>query len=479
VAAIAAVLASLSPGPLLAAQSALKGPYVTALSDSDATVRFELETSAPATVEVLATSGGPGDASTAHPTRFEDRNSSAMHAVRITGLQPATRYAYAVRAGGAVLAEGHFATAPGPTSNAPVTFLVYGDNRTDDVAHAAVVRAMAAVPSDFLVNTGDMVADGASAPNWQTFFDIERALLRERSLFTAIGNHELYDDNAGTNFARYFGFPDESGAGRPYGTVRFGSVRFFFLNGEDQWGGGDERAWLDRALARADSEPGLVWRFAVVHQGPWSAGPHGPNKALDAAGIPALLAAHKIDLVFSGHDHLYERGDAGILKYIVSGGGGAPLYQVLHPTAMSRKVESTHHFVTVSVHDDALQIVTQRSDGSLVERCGFAKGAPWDCDAPVAAMATVTAVDADAAVAPTAPTNSPPPSRSMCDLAGRGAGAARGSALDGRGVRVGAFASLAFLGAWARRRQAKRGARRARPMRRATRPAGEAPRDEG
>jgi acid phosphatase type 7 len=472
VAAIAATLATLVPGPLLAAQSALKGPYVTALSDSDATVRFELATSAPATVEVLAVSGS-GDASTAHPTRVDDHDSSAMHAVRITGLQPATRYAYAVRVGGAVLGEGHFATAPEPTSTAPVTFLLYGDNRTDDVAHAAVVRAMAAVPSDFLVNTGDMVQDGSSAPSWQTFFDIERALLRERPLFTAIGNHELYDDTAGTNFARYFGFPDESGAAHPYGTVRFGSVRLFFLNGEDRWGGGDERAWLERALARADSEPGLVWRFAVLHHGPWSAGPHGPNEALDAAGIPALLAAHKIDLVFSGHDHMYERGDSGVLKYIVSGGGGAPLYQPLHPTAMSRKLESTRHFVAVTVHDDALQLVTERPDGSLVERCGFAKGAPWDCDAPVAAMASVASAASDAASTPvpSAPASAPssPSSRSTCDLSGHVGGGAQGSGLDGRGVRAGAFASLALLGTWASRRRARRGAR----------PAGRAPGDEG
>jgi hypothetical protein len=438
-----------SASALHAAQSALKGPYVTALSDSDATVRFELETSAPATVELVSQgNAGPGDAAPARPIRFESHEPSAMHVVHVSGLQPATRYAYAVRAAGALLAEGHFATAPLPAANAPVTFLVYGDDRTDDAAHATVVRAMSSVPADFLVNTGDMVQDGGSAPNWQTFFDIERSLLRERPLFSAVGNHELYDDTAGANFARYFGFTDESGA-HPYGTERFGSVRLFFLNGDDRWGGGDERAWLERALARSDGEPGVVWRFAVLHHGPWSAGPHGPNTALDAAGIPELLAAHKIDRVFSGHDHIYERGDAGVLKYIISGGGGAPLYRDVHPTAATRKVEATHHFVQVSVHDSALQIEAWRTDGSMLERCGFAKGGPWDCDAPAG-----PAVSATAPAGPVVPVPAPAPGRgSACAVSAPGRA---GSASGGEGAAAAFARLLAGVGVvWAARRAGK------------------------
>ena len=252
-------------GPLLAAQSALKGPYVTALSDSEATVRFELATAGPATIELAPEPGATRDAAAPPPVRFESREAVAMHRVQVTGLLPATAYGLVVRANGAAIADGRFVTAPRPDAGAPLTFLVYGDDRTDDAAHASVVRAMTAAASDFLVNTGDMVADGASAANWQTFFDIEKPLLHERALFPAIGNHELYDDAAGTNFARYFGFPDETGVMRPYGTVRFGGARFFFLNGMDDWASGAERQWLERALSAADREAGLVWRFAVVH----------------------------------------------------------------------------------------------------------------------------------------------------------------------------------------------------------------------
>jgi hypothetical protein len=86
--AAAATLAFTSP--LHAAQSAQKGPYVTALSDRDATVRFELQTAAPATIEVTAQASA--DASTIGPSRYESREVSAFHRVLVTGLEPATPY---------------------------------------------------------------------------------------------------------------------------------------------------------------------------------------------------------------------------------------------------------------------------------------------------------------------------------------------------------------------------------------------------
>ena len=123
-----------------------------------------------------------------------------MHVVRIDGLLPATRYTYSLTvAEHPAGAKGSFTTAPLADSKAPFSFLVYGDNRTDDTAHAAIVRAMLDMPSDFIVNTGDLVQDGASEANWQSFFDIEAPLIRDRNVFACVGNHEL-TEAAGTTF---------------------------------------------------------------------------------------------------------------------------------------------------------------------------------------------------------------------------------------------------------------------------------------
>ncbi len=444
----AAVVGALSwPVAARAGDPPINGPYMTGLSDTGVTVRFELERPAAATVEVVREADAEAKPQPTIPRSvFESRVVSNLHVVGVSGLEPATRYSYVVRAEHVAVAEGRFTTGPRPVSGTTMTFLVYGDDRTDDDAHAAVVRAMMQVPSLFLVQTGDMVADGGSAKDWQRFFDIERPLLRERPLFAAIGNHELFDDAAGGNFARYLGFSDAAGATRPYGTVRVGNARFFFLNGMHGWDSGEERHWLERELGRADGESGLVWRFAVVHQGPWSAGPHGPNVQLVEARVPELLASHKVDLLFAGHDHLYERGDAGLLKYLISGGGGAPLYRDWHPTATTRKVEAAHHFIEVSTTADAVRIVARRSDGSVLDRCGFLQGGPWDCDshdrARPAGDASAAAGGDESSVPPAGPKA---PDRNAQASEMRCLCNAPGSVAGRRGVSVAAIVTLIGL----------------------------------
>jgi hypothetical protein len=406
----------------------VKGPYLTGLSDTHVDVRFELDSPGRGTVAITREAAGEGrggEGGSPEALEFSDRKLDAFHVVSASGLAPATRYSYVVRVGGVTLGTGHFSTGPTPDGGAPITFLVYGDDRTDPSAHQLVVRAMATTPSDVLVNTGDLVEDGASALDWQSFFDAESSLLRDRAVFVAIGNHELYDDAAGANFAHYFGLAGATagtGGAQPYGSVRLGGVRFFFLNGMHDWDSGDERQWLEHELAGADAEPGLGWRVVVVHHGPWSAGPHGGNSKLLDAHVPELLAAHKVDLILSGHDHIYERGDAGPLKYIISGGGGAPLYRVAGPTATTRKAEATYHFVEIRASTDALRVVAHRLDGSVIETCGVLKQRPWDCDpVPGPAAARVTEAAGTTPRGPGTPSaggTSPSVSRCGCEVPG-------------------------------------------------------------
>jgi len=411
---------TLQSAALAAAPRIVKGPYVTAVSDTTADVRLELDAPSAVTLQVVR------ERAPATLRKVVDGASRTLHGVHLTGLDAGKPYIVGVSLGptqGPIVGEVDLKTSPRPEDGGSTHFIVYGDDRSDPDTHAGVARLMGQIPSDFLVNTGDIVADGASSSDWQSFFDVEAPLLREHPIFLCIGNHELYDDEAGANFARYFGFAGPGGAPRPYGTERMGDVRFFFLNGMHDWSSGEERDWLEHELSRADAEPGLVWRMVVVHHGPWSSGPHGPNKRLLDAHIPELLAAHKVDLVLSGHDHIYERGDAGGTKYLISGGGGAPVYKLGPPTPTTRKAESSYHFIEVTTTTTDLRIITHRAEGSIIERCGFAKDKPWDCDtAPPAPR------PAAAATQPPAGGAAPPKSTSRCSVGAAGASGPRGLA---------------------------------------------------
>jgi MYXO-CTERM domain-containing protein len=340
-------------------------------------VKVELLAPDPVSVEVTGPDGVAKKAQIAEARRFQS--------VRIDGLSSSTSYAYRVLAGAGAVAsdEGRFTTAPADAR--AFKFIVYGDSRSDPAAHAAVVRAILATPSDFLVHTGDMVARGDEEDDWKSFFDVENPLLRDRCAFASIGNHELLGDNGSgaAAFLRYFASPDEGGKDRPklYGSVRWGNTRFFLLNAMDDWSG-EARAWLKDELDRAANEPGLAHRFAVLHQGPHSAGPHGGNERLHKNGVMPILKEGKVDLILAGHDHTYERGTGDGIKYVVSGGAGAPLYPRKTKDSETAVFESVHHFVEVTVDGDKVDLVVKRASGSILEKCGFVGAAAWNCDKP-------------------------------------------------------------------------------------------------
>jgi phosphodiesterase/alkaline phosphatase D-like protein len=129
------------------------------------------------------------DELTLHPPNGAARSSPSLHIEKttLTGLQPNTRYEYDV--GSPDVAKGSFKTAPSDAQ--PFRFVVFGDTRTRHDVHRRVVNALVAhgIP-DFIVHTGDLVADGNDSSMWPVFFDIERTLLRQTAFFPSLGKHE-------------------------------------------------------------------------------------------------------------------------------------------------------------------------------------------------------------------------------------------------------------------------------------------------
>lgn len=370
-----------------------RGPILQSLGKNAVTIKVDLLTPEPVTVEVVGPDG--------KTTTFEDSDSKRFHAVRVTNLAPATAYRYRVLAGASKTSsdEGQFSTAP--ADSRPFKVIVYGDSRSDPEAHAAVVRAINGTLSDFLLHTGDMVAIGAEDDDWRGFFAAENGLLRNRCVFASVGNHELAGERGvgADTFLKYFATADENGKDVPklHGSFRWSNARFFLLNAMDSWTG-EEKAWFADELEKAKNEPDLVHRVAVLHHGPFSSGPHGGNRRLHENSILNLMKDGKIDMVIAGHDHAYERGAGDGIKYVVSGGAGAPLYPKAKQAPQTSMYESVHHFVELSFDGDKVAITARRASGSIIEKCGFQAHGPWDCDKPAAAPAAPASSSASAEV---------------------------------------------------------------------------------
>ena len=59
--------------------------------------------------------------------------------------------------------------------------------------------------------TGDMVDDGAKAEQWQQFFDIEAAQMRDNVYYPAVGNHDRQGrGRTADTYRAFFSVPDKA-----------------------------------------------------------------------------------------------------------------------------------------------------------------------------------------------------------------------------------------------------------------------------
>lgn len=251
------------------------------------------------------------------------------HEVRLTGLQPDTRYYYAV---GSELRSHYagpdywFRTPPPAGAPVPVRFLVLGDPGYPNPRQIAVRDAALAWLAeharpnrpqlDFLLTTGDNAYTSGSNEQFQTgFFEPYAPLLRNVPVWPAYGNH----DARRRAFFKLFSLPagGESG-GLPSGTEHYyafdhGPLHVVMLDTQtsDIEPGSPMLDWLQRDLA-ATTQP---WRVVVFHHPPYTHGSHDSDDPGDSDGrmlrirqylLPRLDAAG-VDLVLSGHSHMYER----------------------------------------------------------------------------------------------------------------------------------------------------------------------------
>ncbi len=361
-----ALAVTASPASALAEGGVRKGPWLMAPRLGGVTVMLERDRPGPARVRVweVAPAGAPQPGAIV----VNDAAAVAIHELRVSGLTPGARYRYEVTGPGLTPTGGTFNAMP--DAFAPFRFVLYGDSRGGHAAHAAVMRGIAREGADFVVHTGDLVGNGRVEEQWQRFFDIEREALRNAAWVPVVGNHELQGANreAIENFRRYVHSEEDSPRPELDYTLRYGNVRLVLANAFDNWTSAPMRAWLEDQLTRMRAEGPDDFVIVVLHWGMHSSGNHGENRALRAAGVADVFRRHGVDLVVAGHDHIYERGEERGLRYIVTGGSGAPLYDRTTSHPYTQVFARQHHYVRVDVEREQLTLTALRVDGSVLDR---------------------------------------------------------------------------------------------------------------
>jgi hypothetical protein len=253
-----------------------------------------------------------------------------IHSITARRLEPDTRYYYSV---GDI--SGYkdpdpeydwFRTMPAEGSSKPARIWVIGDSGQPGETSLAVRDAMLnwveknpRKDSDYIdlwLALGDIAYRSGTNEQFQAaLFDTYPDILRNKSLWPVYGNH----DARRWTYFKLFTLPEHGEAGGvPSGTenyyaIDYANIHLVVLDSQDSSLSPDSEMlkWLKSDLARNTSQ----WLIVAFHHPPYTKGSHNSDSREDSRGrmvkarqnVLPILEAAAVDLVLSGHSHMYER----------------------------------------------------------------------------------------------------------------------------------------------------------------------------
>ncbi len=228
----------------------------------------------------------------------------------------------------------------------PFSFAILGDSRDGEKVYLRLMKEILERKPDFIVHLGDMVSKPREK-EWRQFFEISKSV--NLPFFPAAGNHDVGATARGEEmYRKKFILP----AGKPYYVFRAGGGLFILLDSEkgrgrimdDQW------RWLDQILSTSNDAFKMVFlhRPLFLPMDSFKQGRAMDKYPSDRDQLHQLFVKAKVNVVFAGDDHRYDRREKDGILYLISGGGGAPL----HPF---KERGGYFHYVWISVQADRME----------------------------------------------------------------------------------------------------------------------------
>jgi predicted phosphodiesterase len=248
-----------------------------------------------------------------------------------------------------------------PNKPGSLKFAVIGDSGQPGGGQTAIAKQMtdwrARYPYEFVIMTGDNLYGRERPRDYEKKFSIPYKPLIDAGVkfYASLGNH---DDDGQTQYklfnmngSKYYSFKPKNG------------VRFFAL--DSNYVDARQLEWLGKELSASGSD----WKIAFFHHPLYSSGEkHGSNTALREQVEP-LLVKHGVDVVFTGHEHFYERlkPQKGI-TYFISGNAAKLRKGNIGESAMTAKgFDQGYAFMLVEIAGDEMHFQTLDADGKTVD----------------------------------------------------------------------------------------------------------------
>lgn len=208
----------------------------------------------------------------------------------------------------------------GVTPSSKTRFAVVGDFGTGGSDEVAIAAGMLDVHRksalDLVVAVGDNIYPNGSGRYFNKHFEEPFAgLLKERVKFYAVlGNHDVEEGRKDqVNYPLF-----NMGGSNFYSISRNnGLVDFFMLDSTDL--STTQFSWLENSLRESKA----IWKLAALHHPIYSSGKKHGSDIKVRKQLEPLFTHYRVQAVFSGHDHVYERTkpQQGI-QYFITGAGG-------------------------------------------------------------------------------------------------------------------------------------------------------------
>jgi hypothetical protein len=262
------------------------------------------------------------------------------------------------------------ATAPGtllgqaqralPNRQGSVKFAAIGDNGTGERPQYEIADQMSglhkAFPFDLVIMLGDNMYGGQQPADFVKKFEMPYApLLSAGVKFQAsLGNHDRAENVM---------YKPYNMNGQRYYSYTKNNVRFFALDSTRM----DDKqlAWIDTSLERATED----WKICYFHHPLYSnADRHGASVDLRVRLEP-IFVKHGVNVVFSGHDHVYERlkPQKGIY-YFVSGAAGQLRRGNMSPAEQTAAYfDQDQSFMVVEIAGNEMYFEAVSRTGTIVD----------------------------------------------------------------------------------------------------------------
>jgi hypothetical protein len=389
-------------------QTLTRGPYLQMGNQTEITLRWRTNVASDSRVEV-------GMALGTYPKVTTINTPVTEHIVRVTGLNPDTKYFYRIGTTTTILQgapDNFFTTVPPPDTKRKVRVALFGDcGRSDDVYQDENLSNYISylstngidAPDAWLLLGDNAYSQGTDAQYTTKFFGIYGDnILKNHKLYPAPGNHDYGNDETlkpsrAIPYYNIFSTPEAGECGgvpsnKPnYYSFDIGNIHFLSL---DSWGVESDltemgtagtsaiKTWVINDLAANTKK----WVIAYWHHPPYTKGSHNSDSESELVDIRQNfieeLESRGVDMIVCGHSHNYER------SYLMKDfRGNWSTFNLATNAVSSSSAKYTSSSTCPYVYNTSpsdhgtVYVVAGSSGASGTPKSGFGSGAfPWSVE---------------------------------------------------------------------------------------------------